>query len=496
MKLQKLTIHLNMLVGIMLLFAATSAIAKPAFSPLLSATDPDQQHIYLLDVQEISFNKVVLRKYRLWQNNTQTQELKIISWLGTRWLPSRLNIVGMSWDSTYQRLLFADAHARNLFSMHPGASKRTLLSGAQRGAGPAFANLGELIVDPVQQRIILLDMRSLDETSSSVLTQVALDSGDRRPLLTSATDLLDTGTDTDYSLAFDANTYQLFLSYGPGVLALDLHSAESRRISDSRLGIGVGPTMIRGTQLAFDFNRHRLLISEPLMKRVMSVDIATGERLVLETQNALDEQNMCWPQAITILQDTTLIADTGHQTWLRLDLGTNQWQSLTPAANSSGASCAQKTQAALTKLVAKHVTHALQETRQQVSTTPVTANMETPDVLVQLQDFLGKFLTNLGLTLAITSTLISIPMLMVIFYPLFASYIISISVVGTESSFLSRASLTVPFLLLAFPTALFLIMMSGALSIFLGSIATLILSPFVAIATALIPATATTVPIL
>lgn len=387
MNRKQLPVLFLFIIGALSLLAGHSAVASPTFKPVLSAVDSDTQDVYLLDAHETTINQIVFRKYRLWRNTYQTQQLELVSRLGTKWLPSRQNLVGMHWDSTQQRLLFADTYAKRIFSLNPANNKTTLISGAKKGSGAALEKLGGLVLDPIENRLIVVDQASLDSATRRILTQVELATGDRSVFYSLNSDA--SKDHRDYFIAIDPNTYQVFLAYGPGIAAIDLYSGQSRAVSDQHQGVGQGPAIIRAEQLAFDFNRHRLIVAEPLLKRILAIDIATGERSVIVDALAKTDHQLCWPDSLSVLADTSFIGDIGHQSWLKLDLISNQWQGFPAELAANTSSCARAINTEVKKLLVGDLALLANSAALSPEVT-VAQNMETEAAGVTFRQFLRQ----------------------------------------------------------------------------------------------------------
>lgn len=347
---------------VFLLIFSTNAAANPVFSPAYVAIDSDNQTLYSLEVQEITILQQTLRKYRLWKSTLHSVDRSLVSWLGTKVLPRKQKIVGMTWDSVHKRLLFVDGQAKHIFAIDAHSYRRSLVSGTKKGDGEPFQALGSVVIDQLNNRLIVIDKAEIDKQNQRVLTQVDLATGDRAVYYAAANDDLS----APHSIAFDPYSLQLFLSYGRGILVFNMHADDPRVISDAQLGQGGGPGIVRGEQIAFDFNRYQLLITEPLFKRVMAVDVATGQRSIVVAANADAGPSLCWPGAVAIEDDFAIIADAGHQAWLQLNLANNLVHRSFQTAKFNNSACTEQTVTEVKQLALRAISDfakGLQESR-------------------------------------------------------------------------------------------------------------------------------------
>lgn len=378
----KLRFHFLVFISLWLLLATTNTVAKPVYTPTLSAIDEQHQTVYLLESREYSFNQITFRQYRLWSKNRLNNELVLLNWLGTKVLPQAQHIVGMGWDSDKQRLVFADAHSKSIFSFDVRERRRGLISGAsKKGTGPRFENLGALIVDPIAKRIIVVDHIDNAEDATQVLIQVDQDTGDRSVFYRAANKHLG-----PFSLALDKNTYQLFMSYGYGVASIDMYTGESYTVTDSTQHIGHGASIVRMEDIAFDYHRHQLLATEPLLKRLIGIDIATGLRSIVYEHDADTEQySLCWPTTISIHGKDTVIADQGMRNWMHFDLDNRALEGFTKQPNHKAKTCSQ----VATKQYARLLTAGSDTLKATMFSIPDTGSADTSHDQNPILVFLG-----------------------------------------------------------------------------------------------------------
>lgn len=458
--------------GLLVWLSINNALAQPVFVPSIATADKQQQVIYYLDKMDVRFAGQVFYKYRISKIDLQTKERQLISRLGSQYFPVRQDIVDMAWDGESQRLILVDAYTKEISALRPYDRRRTIVSNTKVGVGAPFGALGSLVVDPIAQRLIVVDQaKSHNASNQRVLTQVSLVTGERTPFYT--TQIQD--SHSVYDLSIDPSTYQLFLLYGPGLITFDLSGAQQFTLSDGFKNIGDGALMIRGERVAHDYNRHQLLVSEPLQKQFIAVDIATGTRRGL-LDPAEEGGNLCWPQAVSVVGDFAWIADAGHRAWFLLDLSNNRWHDFSDPRDTSSSPCAGSMNAKLTSVLSKRVP----EMRQLIGPAhngPVLA-MEADGPVAQIQAFFNRFLQNLSSVLNFIAGVISLPVLVFIFYPLIMAWLsvpTAPDLAGTNPAALAAAIL----LLFALPSAVLLALITGGVSYLLSAALTLVLSPLV-----------------
>ena len=334
--------------SVLTLFANIATANKLPFLPDLIAVNTQDEEIYFLDTQTLQLPKQALRKYRLWRTTPATPQGEMVSWLGTKFLPLPQHIVGMVWDPTYQRLLLVDDKSKRITALDPQTKRRSWFSGGRIGQGPTFGALGEVIIDTLGQRLIVVDQARHKTTNQRLLSQVDLANGNRSLYLG---DAIEIPAGVNLAITIDPHSYQLFLAYGHGLAGIDLFTHQLRIITDSTSEIGYGATLLRAAAISYDAYQHRLVVSEPLLKRILGVDINSGERYVLDAFDPDRQANLCWPNAVAIHGEIRYIADRGHHSWLRHSGAEQPWAGFPTPLQLQHSDCQGATQQNISKLV-------------------------------------------------------------------------------------------------------------------------------------------------
>ena len=243
----------------------------------------------------------------------------------------------MAWDPIGRQLVFADLQHKEIFTFDPETGRRAIISNRNIGNGIEFGELGGFVVDSVEHRIIMLDKGANQDGTKRWLTQVSFDTGNRRALYSRATDAIQ--EISEYSLALDPYTHQLFVSHQGQIIALALASGNVSILTDSQQEASNVDRINGSAAIAFDFNRHQLIVSDPLLKNLTSVNVATGQRTRLLPETNDETPSLCWPQALLVVGDKVWIGDQGHADWVSLDLNSGTLGSLLPNANRPHSRC-------------------------------------------------------------------------------------------------------------------------------------------------------------
>lgn len=333
-------ISLVVLIGLVvsLLLQTSGALAAPTYLPKLIAFDIDQEHIYLLDESTTEQQNNTRYEYLLWRIHEPTQQRTLISDLRSTQedAEQRQKITGMAWDPLHKQLIFAEQSSKRLFAIDPISRQRSVISSSNKGNGVAFGRIGAMVIDGVARRVILVDSAVNADESLRLLTQISLDTGDREALYSTREEILD--AEGDYSLAFDPFTYQVFVSSRQQVIALQLASNEVMQISASESGAS-SDVLVQGADIAFDFKRHQLFVSDPLVKNLVAINAGTGERKRLPLGGSSNNNGLCWPEALMVIDDSIWIGDTGHAAWMRLGIETGELSRISPHITQRNSRC-------------------------------------------------------------------------------------------------------------------------------------------------------------
>ena len=244
-------------------------------------------------------------------------------------------IGGMVWDSVYHRIIISEVTSAAIYTIEPISGVSKVLSSAMRGAGPSFGQLGDLVLDADNERLLVIDLLANEIGVNRLLTEVDIASGDRTVV---ANDGAGFGPLTQVSsIAYDAFHNQVYLGYGSGVLNVNLFDGVHSVFSDAHQEVGFGRTPVHATTLHIDHNHHRLLLTDPLTKEVMAIDLATGDRNIIIDTQEFSQAGLCWVGDAVFFDDQLYVADATNQQILRLSLAAKAWQILvrTGAANET-----------------------------------------------------------------------------------------------------------------------------------------------------------------
>lgn len=154
---------------------------------------------------------------------------------------------------------------------------RKLISGnytAGRGTGPNLVNPYALALDPVNQRLFV----SSQSTSSSVQA-IDIATGNRSVIAPYGNGVPD-------GLTFDAANNRLFAVYSKSVAQINVSTGVVTPISNDTIGTGTKFSQLSGHDgVIYDADNNRLIVLEANRGKFVSVDIATGNRLDLNSTN-------------------------------------------------------------------------------------------------------------------------------------------------------------------------------------------------------------------
>lgn len=212
-----------------------------------------------------------------------------------------------------------------LFEVDLRTGDRRLLSGWGAGAGPSFESPNTLVWDGPRQRVLVADV------GLGALLAVDADTGDRSVLLDASTGA---SFEQAHSMILDrmdllnpADDRVLFLDHTvDALLAVDLATGTQTVISDPTTG--TGPSFQAPVCLTWDPRGRRAFVFDNAQETVFEVDLTTGDRRVVFT----NEEGFA---AMVELGDTTTIAwDANHD---RVFLGGEDYGELVAIDVATGA---------------------------------------------------------------------------------------------------------------------------------------------------------------
>ncbi len=199
-------------------------------------------------------------------------ELSVGRDLDLRWPQS------LALDVERNRVLVTDTTARALYAVDLETGAGSLISSAQRGAGPALVTPRSLAIDASRNRALITDH------SHRGVVAVDLDTG-ARTLLTG------TGAGTGpvfvlpYRIAIDAEADRAYVTDPAQDAVFTVELSSGARAVLSGRGAGAGPVMGEPVGVAVDAPAQRLLVTDSTVKAILAVDLATGDRTIVSNSS-------------------------------------------------------------------------------------------------------------------------------------------------------------------------------------------------------------------
>jgi DNA-binding beta-propeller fold protein YncE len=150
--------------------------------------------------------------------------------------------------------------------------EQALVSGASRGAGPAYAMMTAAALDEAGQRLLITNA-----APEWAVFAVDLATGDR----TTISDSL-TGSGPVLSpsgIALDPSSGRAFVINRSEVIAVDLASGDRTEVSGP--SVGSGPPIVLATAIALHVAGNRAFVADNASDAIFSVDLSTGDRTVV-----------------------------------------------------------------------------------------------------------------------------------------------------------------------------------------------------------------------
>ena len=194
-------------------------------------------------------------------------ELSVGRDLDLRWPQS------LALDAAGNRVLVMDTTARALYAVDLETGAGSLISSAQRGAGPALTAPRSVAIDASRNRALITDHSHLG------VVAVDLATGDRT-LLTGTGAGAGPAFVLPYRIAIDAEADRAYVTdpTQDAVFTVDLGSGARAVLSG--LGAGAGPVMGEPIGVAVDAPAQRLLVTDSAVRAILAVDLATGDRTI------------------------------------------------------------------------------------------------------------------------------------------------------------------------------------------------------------------------
>ena len=305
--------------GLLLILILHTVLActpsQPSYTHYI-ATDSTHQLIYSLTAEIAAGQRAA--SYQL--SSTGALNRAVLAMTDRHAIP-QLNgaqITGMVWDGLYNRLIVADAVTQNLYWLDPLTQESSVLSGATRGDGPLFGDIGDLVLDVDKHRLIVIDNVADAAGVQRMLTSVDLTSGSREVLASESVGVgpLIAGK----ALTYDVTQNKFYILYATGVVEVDGYTGNRRRFSDASAEIGLGEDWLQVDTIDFDYLGHRLLLTDGIAQQVVSIDLASGDRSAVTHWQEAAEHGHHWGGSALLLEDALYIANQRGQEVLSIPL--------------------------------------------------------------------------------------------------------------------------------------------------------------------------------
>lgn len=300
---------------------------KPVENYILEkiAMDFDDQSLYLLmRLEQKSENPD--SNFQLWRQPIDQGHLAFIAELSHSFANGNAKIGGMVWDSVHQRIIISEVNSATIYTVDPSSGAHAVLSGASQGAGPLFGKLSELVLDQDNARLFVIDELINEQGATRLLTSVNLNTGDRS--IVAVRGMWAGPLKQARAITYDATQNQIYLSYGSGVLRVDGFSGELHIFSDAQQNVGLGSQLVQANTIHFDNDRHRLLLTDALMREVIAIHLATGDRTIVIDGQESAHAGLCWAPSAVFYNDQLYVADAANRQVLRVKVSENAWQVL------------------------------------------------------------------------------------------------------------------------------------------------------------------------
>ena len=289
--------------------------SQPSYTHYI-ATDSTNQLIYSLTAEIAAGQRAA--SYQL--SSTGALNQAVLAMTDRHAIP-QLNgaqITGIVWDEFYNRLIVADAVTQNLYWLDPLTQESSVLSGATRGDGPLFGDIGDLVLDVDKHRLIVIDNVADAAGVQRMLTSVDLTSGSREVLASESVGVgpLIAGK----ALTYDVTQNKFYILYATGVVEVDGYTGNRRRFSDASAEIGLGEDWLQVDTIDFDYLGHRLLLTDGIAQQVVSIDLASGDRSAVTHWQEAAEHGHHWGGSALLLEDALYIAKQGGQEVMSIGL--------------------------------------------------------------------------------------------------------------------------------------------------------------------------------
>lgn len=182
---------------------------------------------------------------------------------------------------------FGPCYGRVL-SVDTATGNRFLISDDGLGNGPRLTWSNKIVHDSARDRALVLDRDVDDESCAPEPTSVRtvdLVTGDRStlagagPALTNGADMLLDPTRDRLLVLWSQSCFNWSYSYNSGLTSVDLTTGE--RVILSGAGVGGGPRLLLGAELAMNESGDYALVSDYSRAAVAAVDLVTGYRVII-----------------------------------------------------------------------------------------------------------------------------------------------------------------------------------------------------------------------
>jgi DNA-binding beta-propeller fold protein YncE len=227
--------------------------------------------------------------------------------------PELTDVARMVLDEPKGRVLLLDRNTRAIVAAPLDGGPRSIVSGRQVGAGPAFVDPIAITMDPADRSLYVVDAESK--------AVFRVDAAGDRSWLTGIGPGLFSPTDLD----FDSKRQELLLSdEQAGILAISLVTGAHRLVSS---GSSPGPTIYYHRGVGFDAARDRILTTDTTS--LFAVDPVTGTRTMISDGIVDPVQRFIGGMTVASQAGFAYLADEFANGVVRVDLLTGARQTIT-----------------------------------------------------------------------------------------------------------------------------------------------------------------------
>ena len=192
-------------------------------------------------------------------------------------------------NASNNSILAVDSRQKTLISMDLTSGQKSLVSGGVKGAGIAFSEPVSVALDADNGKAYVTDRATATPEGGQkrgAIIEVDINTGERT-LFTNAYDFLSGGPFDPYAITFDKLNNRLIVTndlfFIDAIISIDIETGIHSMLSDENTGSG--ENIVEARDLVFDEANNRLLIAEvaPNPDSIVSIDLDGGVRTVLSS---------------------------------------------------------------------------------------------------------------------------------------------------------------------------------------------------------------------